>query len=128
MEKRMKFQGVLGMAALMSWMGCAPGLPLNSGTTSVSSGPGSSFLAENICSGVTIYGLTGTATCADAGGSCSTPGTSTVVSLNTLLQSNAYRDLATTQISQSAEVTTYAGVALPAGYRSIPDLTKEMMD
>jgi hypothetical protein len=58
---------------------------------------GSDFQASNICYGITIFGLAGTAV-------CSPPST----------QSNANRTNGTTQLSQVAEVTTYAGVSLPS--------------
>ena len=59
----------------------------------------------NIVNGVTIFGVTGSLS---AGASS--------------LAANAHRNLGTTQISQSDEVTTYAGVDLPAGYREVPDI------
>ena len=59
----------------------------------------------NIVNGVTIFGVTGSLS---AGASS--------------LASNAHRNLGATQISQSDEVTTYAGVDLPAGYREVPDI------
>jgi hypothetical protein len=90
---------------------------------------GAQFLATNVCSAASIFGLAGTATCAVAGGSCSTPGTSAVVSTNTVLQSTASRNIGTAQISQLQETTTYAGSAgnpplsnLPTNYREIVDV------
>ena len=49
-------------------------------------------------------------------------GTSTVVTLLSLLQSNAYRNVGTTQITQSQEVTTYAATTLPTNYREVPNI------
>jgi hypothetical protein len=69
-------------------------------SATVSNAPG----ASAICSGTTVFGTAGSATC--GGG----------ISLN----SNAFRDQETTVISQAAETTTYAGAALPSGYRDVP--------
>jgi hypothetical protein len=67
--------------------------------------------ASTICSGTTLFGVAGTATC---------PAT------QSLLQSNANRNLASTQLTISQEVSTYAGSSsspdLPSNYREIPNL------
>ncbi len=64
--------------------------------------------ATEICSSSTILGVAGSASC---GG----------IALN----SNVYRNQATSPITQSAETTTYAGAALPAGLREVPDITED---
>jgi hypothetical protein len=67
----------------------------------------SNLLAANIKSGVSVFGVTGNYTSG----------------IN--LSSNVYRDQATTNISQVAETTTYAGALLPAGYRDVPVIAKD---
>ena len=62
------------------------------------------LVAANIISGKTIFNVAG---------------------LANIFVSNVHRDKATTQITQLAEATTYAGVSLPTGYRDIPDITKD---
>jgi hypothetical protein len=79
---------------------------------------GQQFLAANICSSATIFGLKGGASCL---GSVPT----TLVPIDTLLQSNINRTLATSQVKQIQEVIAYAGVALPAGYRDIPLIAQD---
>lgn len=81
---------------------------------------GSDFLAANVCSTKTIFGLAGSASCAASG-------VSAVVSLNNVLQSNALRTLGTASISQKDETSTYAGVALPAQYRKVPLLATDTL-
>jgi hypothetical protein len=66
------------------------------------------FQAANICGDTTIFGLAGTAACTQP------------------LVSTANRNTFTTQLTQSAEVTTYAGTALPPNYRDIPSITKDL--
>jgi hypothetical protein len=100
--------------------------PSGTAYSTVTVDEGTQFLAPNVCSTATIFGLAGTATCAALGGTCSTPGTSTVISVNELLQSNAYRNVGTTQLTQEQEVTTYAGSgtnpALPINYREVSNI------
>jgi len=70
-------------------------------------------VASTICSGTSLLGTAGTALCAVAG-------TSTVVSVSSVLQSGASRDSTATQITQAQEVGTYGSTDLPSGYREIP--------
>jgi hypothetical protein len=77
------------------------------------------LLARNIRSGVKIYGVTGTASCA------AVASVSSRLSVYPSLNSNAFRDHETAPITQSAETTTYAGAALPAGYHEVPKLLKD---
>lgn len=78
---------------------------------------GSGYQAGNVCSTATIFGLAGTA-------SCSVAGTSTVVTVSAVLQSNASRSVGTTQITQAQEVTTYAAPSsLPSNFREVPNVT-----
>ena len=65
-------------------------------------------LASQYCTGTTIFGVAGTADCAAS-----------------TLTSNTNRDLGVTQLQQDSEVTTYAGAALPTGYRDVPVATKD---
>jgi hypothetical protein len=65
-------------------------------------------VASSIASGIQILGVTGTLTSSGAGD-----------------LSNACRDVGTTQITELAEVTTYAQSNLPTGYRDVPDLLKD---
>lgn len=99
-------------SAISSWTN------ISSGTTVSGSIPGgfyptsplsisfndANLLATNIISGKTIFNVAGTAN---------------------VFISNAHRDKATTEITQQAETTTYSGASLPAGYRDIPDITKD---
>jgi hypothetical protein len=87
--------------------------PTGTAYSTVTVDEGSQFLAANVCSTATIYGLPGSA-------SCSVSGTSTVVSVLSVLQSGASRDSTATQITVTQEVSTYAGVDFPAGVRDIP--------
>lgn len=62
------------------------------------------LLAANIASGVTIFGVTGTAA---------------------VFNSNAYRNQATPAITQAQETTTHAGAAFPAGYQEVPRISTD---
>jgi hypothetical protein len=96
--------------------------PTGIGYSKVTIDLGSNFLAANICSSATIFGIMGTATCA-------VPGTSTVVPINSYLYSTANRTVGTTPINVLDETSTYRGVALPTTggytYREVPDLFKD---
>ncbi|MGK5083430.1 hypothetical protein WDW37_08990, partial [Bdellovibrionota bacterium FG-1] len=72
--------------------------------------PGSSGgpAAANICSATTILGVAGSATCGGI-----------------VMTSNAFRNQATTAISQLVETSTYAGATLPAGYRDVPTIATD---
>jgi hypothetical protein len=70
------------------------------------------LVPANIRSGVTIFGVKGTASCS---------GTSSVQSLS----SNAFLDKGLTPVSLVAETTTYAGSSLPIGYREVPSILKD---
>jgi hypothetical protein len=74
---------------------------------------GSGFITPNICNGQTIFGLAGTASCAQSGSTA-------VVSITSLLDSGASRNSTTSQITYAQETGTYAGADLPSGYRDIP--------
>ena len=64
----------------------------------------SSLTGSKIVSGSTIFGVSG---------------------IVPQLASTASRDVNTTQLTQLQEATTYAGATLPAGYRDVPDVTKD---
>ncbi len=91
--------------------------PPGSAYSAITIALGSSFLATNICSTATIFGLTGTA-------SCSTSGTQSLVLINSDLASDAMRTSGTTQLSLAAEVGTDAGLSLASlsgyTYRNVP--------
>lgn len=92
--------------------------PDGSGYSSVTLDLGSQFQAGSICSGSTIFGLTGSAT-------CGVTNSTSVQSIYTVLQSNASRTKGNLQLTQLQEVTTYSGgAALPTTggyvYREVP--------
>jgi hypothetical protein len=99
-----KITGSMSSRGALDASASFPGSGFYNGT--VNNVPG----AAQICSGTSVLGTTGTASCGGVG-----------VTLN----SNVHRDQATTAITQTAETTTYAGAALPAGYRDIPDITTD---
>lgn len=80
--------------------------PSGSAYSSVTVDLGLGFEANNICAQEIIFGLPGTA-------SCST------------MESNAFRNVGSAQLTQGQEVSTYASSLLPANYRDIPDTTKD---
>ena len=80
--------------------------PSGSAYSSVTVDLGSSFLAGNICARETIFGLPGTANC-------------------TTMQSNAFRNVGSTQITQDQEVSTYTISLLPSNYREAPDINQD---
>lgn len=94
---------------------------------------------STICSGTSILGAAGTALCTVAANICSsatiTGGVGSAFCITTfqVMQSNVNRDGSssahTTQITQSAEVTAYAGSGssptLPTGYREIPSVNRD---
>ena len=68
----------------------------------------------SICSGSTIMGVGGSATCGSSGG--------------VVMGSNEFRDKATTQLTQTAEAVTNAGTVYTnadPGYRAIPKISKD---
>jgi hypothetical protein len=89
-----------GIACFALWR-CGPGVSVSSPPSSV------------VCSGTSVFGVNGTANC---------------VSADNLLGSNIYRTVGTPQITQSQEVTTYAGssgVSLPSGFRETSDIEND---
>jgi hypothetical protein len=93
------------MIGSMGSIGCKPAVD-------VSGESKTAIDASKVCSGTTLLGVAGTAAC---------PTT------QALFQSNAYRNLATTQLTMLQEVGTYAGSSgtsasnFPSNYREIPD-------
>lgn len=92
------------------------------GFSTVTLNLGSSFVAGNICSGSSFFGLAGSAT-------CSPNSTSILIPVEAQMSSNAIRNLGTSPISQSQEVTDYSGslgpaqaANLPVNYREIPNM------
>src|SRR4051812_17784172 len=93
----------IGFFSVSSFLGCL--LLLHCAPVRIGSGSASATataVAATICTGTSILGVAGSALCA-------VTGTSTVVSIVTLLQSNANRDgvIRPTQLTQGQEVTTY---------------------
>jgi hypothetical protein len=72
------------------------------------------FTAANICTGVTIFGKAGTSPC--------------LSSTYQVAESGAFRNANSTQISQNAEVITYADATLPVNYRDIPDSSQDLLN
>jgi hypothetical protein len=90
-------------------VGCKPAVDVGGETKTID--------VSKVCSGTTLFGVAGTATC---------------YSTSNILQSNASRNLGTTQLTLAQEVSTYAGSVgappasnLPSNYREITDQTKD---
>jgi len=103
------------------------------------------LIAANIKSGVDIFGVVGTGVLLT--GTATSPATTSDIATGkqawnssgvlmtgsgaaggTILLSDMYRDRLTTAMTQGTETGTYAGTGgqdLPAGYRDIPDTTKD---
>jgi hypothetical protein len=103
--------GILGLIFLtlnIGNTGCKPTVSVTGEVTVASSD------ASNICSGTTLDGIVGSATCYSA---------------DILIYSNACRNLGTTQLTMAQEVSTYAGSLgtsasnLPSNYREIPNVS-----
>jgi hypothetical protein len=98
----------LRVTALTSSAGTATTFtaPAGTGYSTVTVDPGSGFLATNILSGSTIFGLLGTAT---------------LTASSNVPPSNAFRTTGTTTITQTQETSAYAGISLPVNYRETPN-------
>jgi hypothetical protein len=86
--------------------------PSGTGYSSVTVDLSANFTAANICTGATIFGKAGTSPC--------------LSSIYQVAESGAFRNANSTQISQNAEVVTYADQTLPVNYRDIPDSTQDI--
>ena len=96
-----KITGTMANRGALDASVALPGAGYYNGT--VNNAPG----ASQICSGATVLGASGSASCGASAAS------------------DAYRDTATAQITQTQETTTYAGADLPAQYRDIPKISKD---